>query len=188
MLTPAYALFDTAIGRCGIAWNGHGIGGVQLPEPTPAETEARLRRRSDAMPLDPPADIQRVIEDIVALLKGQQRDLMGATLDMCTVPPFHRQVYEIARTIRPGQIATYGEIAMRLGMPGAARAVGQTLGRNPFPIIVPCHRVLAAGGRLGGFSASGGLETKRRLLAIEGARGMPLRDLFDSVAAGQSRR
>ncbi|TXH02890.1 MAG: methylated-DNA--[protein]-cysteine S-methyltransferase [Nevskiaceae bacterium] len=179
MLTSAYTLFDTDIGRCGIAWNAHGISGVQLPERTPSETEARLRRHCNAMPLEPTPAMQRIIEDIVALLSGQQRDLMNATLDMRTLPPFHRQVYEVARSISPGQTATYGEIATRLGMPGAARAVGHALGRNPFPIIVPCHRVLAAGGHLGGFSASGGLGTKQRLLAIEGAKGLTVRDLFD---------
>src|SRR5439155_16025712 len=90
-------------------------------------------------------------------------------LDMERLPAFHRRVYEIARTIPPGETLSYGELAARLGVPGAARAVGQTLGRNPVAIVVPCHRVLAAGGKVGGFSANGGITTKLRLLSIEAA-------------------
>jgi methylated-DNA-[protein]-cysteine S-methyltransferase len=103
------------------------------------------------------------------LLAGGPGDLSNAELDMEGVPPFHRRVYEIARGIRPGMTLSYGEVAARLGAPGAARAVGQALGQNPFPILVPCHRVLAAGGKIGGFSAHGGTATKQHMLAIEGA-------------------
>ena len=116
---------------------------------------------------------------IVALLRGQPRDLSDIVLDMDGVPPFHQRVYAVARTIPPGATLTYGEIATQLGDRGAARAVGQALGRNPFPIIVPCHRVLAAGGKVGGFSANGGITTKLRLLTIEGAHAEPQRNLFD---------
>jgi methylated-DNA-[protein]-cysteine S-methyltransferase len=115
--------------------------------------------------------IAQAIDGIVALLDGQARDLTDVPLDFDeSVPAFHRRVYDVARTIRPGTTLSYGEIAVRVGEPDAARAVGQALGRNPIPIIVPCHRVLAANGGTGGFSAPGGTATKLQLLAIEGAR------------------
>ena len=114
--------------------------------------------------------MQHAIEGIVALLTGEARDLSDVPLDLDEVPEFHCKVYDVARTIKPGTTLWYGEIAARLGEPDAARAVGQALGRNPIPIIVPCHRVLAADGATGGFSAPGGTATKLRLLAIEGAR------------------
>jgi methylated-DNA-[protein]-cysteine S-methyltransferase len=117
----------------------------------------------------PPAAIRRAIVGIRALLAGDHADLSAVPLDFDGVPSFHRRVYEAARGIPPGATLTYGEVAARAGASGAARAVGQALGRNPFPLVVPCHRVLAAGGRLGGFSAPGGVSTKAHLLAIEGA-------------------
>lgn len=165
----AFALFDTAIGRCGIAWGERGIVGVQLPEKGEAATRARLARRFDATEGKPPADVQRAVDAITALLRGEGTDLAHLDLDMSGVPDFHRRVYEAARTIAPGKTRTYGEIAIGLGAPGSARAVGQALGRNPFAIVVPCHRVVAADGRMGGFSATGGVSTKLRMLAIEGA-------------------
>ncbi len=129
-----------------------------------------LHRFPAAGEVAPPAEVQRAVDQIAALLRGEESDLAGIALDMDDVPAFHRRVYETARAIQPGTTMSYGDIAGRIDAPGAARAVGQALGRNPFPIIVPCHRVLAAGGKIGGFSAQGGLATKRRLLAIEGAR------------------
>ena len=171
MTADGFALFDTAIGRCGIAWGGRGVAGVQLPEARELGTRARmLRRFPDAREAPPPPDVQRAIDDIAALLRGEARDLSAVALDMDRVPPFHRRVYEVARTIAPGATLSYGDIAARLGAPGSARAVGQALGRNPFAIVVPCHRVLAAGGKVGGFSANGGIRTKLRLLSIEGAQ------------------
>jgi methylated-DNA-[protein]-cysteine S-methyltransferase len=168
MAGQGFALFDTAIGRCGIAWGSRGVLGVQLPEAREAATRARvLRRFPDASEATPPALIRRAIDGIVALLGGQAADLSAVALDMDSVSPFHRRVYEIARAIPPGATASYGELAARLGAPGAARAVGQALGRNPFAIVVPCHRVLAAGSKVGGFSANGGVATKLRLLSIE---------------------
>jgi methylated-DNA-[protein]-cysteine S-methyltransferase len=160
-----FALFDTAIGRCGIAWGEHGVVGVQLPEATDARTRARLSGEQ----APPPPHIQRIVNDIVRLLDGEPVDLSTVELDMAGVPEFHRQVYDVARTIPAGSTLSYGEIAAEVGDRGLARAVGQALGRNPFPIIVPCHRVLAAGGKPGGFSAGGGVATKQRMLAIEGA-------------------
>jgi methylated-DNA-[protein]-cysteine S-methyltransferase len=180
MTEPGFALFDTAIGSCAIAWSGRGVLGVQLPEADEAKTRARTRRRfPQVCESSPPADVRRAIDGIVALLRGDAIDFSAVALDMEQVPAFHRRVYEVARTIACGATLTYGEIAKRLGVPGEAREVGEALGRNPIPIIVPCHRVLAAGGKLGGFSAPGGVTTKRRLLAIEGARTSDAPDLFD---------
>ena len=171
MAAHGFALFDTAIGRCGIAWGDRGIAGLQLPEADEQQTRARmLQRFPTAGESIPPIEVRRALDCVAALLNGEASDLTTAALDMDEVPPFHRRVYEIARCIPPGATLSYGEIAARLGAPGAARAVGQALGQNPFPIIVPCHRVLAAGGKIGGFSAHGGVATKLRMLAIEGAR------------------
>jgi methylated-DNA-[protein]-cysteine S-methyltransferase len=164
-------LFDTAIGRCGIAWSARGVAGVQLPEAREPETRARLLRRfPGAREASPPPEVQGALDGIAALLSGQPSHLETVSLDMDRVSPFHRRVYEVARTIPPGATLSYGEVAARLGEPGLARDVGQALGQNPFALIVPCHRVIAAGGKLGGFSARGGASTKLRLLAIEGAR------------------
>ena len=182
--THGFALFETAIGSCGIAWNGNVVAGVQLPESRAAATRARLRQRfPSACETAPPATVRRTVEDIRALLDGDRRDLTGVALDMNGVPDFHRRVYEAARAVPPGATISYGEIAARIGAPGSARAVGQALGRNPFAVIVPCHRVLAANGRVGGFSANGGAATKLRLLAIEGAQAAGQRGLFDGVGS-----
>jgi methylated-DNA-[protein]-cysteine S-methyltransferase len=183
MTTPAFAFFDTAMGRCAIAWGPGGILAVQLPEGREADTRARVvRLHPGAVEASPPAAIGRAAQAISAVLGGAHEDLSALPLDMAAVPDFHRRVYEVARTIRPGETASYGDIAHRLGSRGLARAVGQALGRNPFLIVVPCHRVLAAGGRVGGFSASGGITTKLRLLAIEG-RAVAAPSLFDGDGA-----
>lgn len=183
MMESGFALFDTAVGSCAIAWCERGVLGVQLPEGDAARTRARMRRRfPTARETSPPAQVQCAVDGIVALIGGEAVDFSAVALDMECVPAFHRRVYEVARTIQCGAIMTYGDIAKRLGVLAEAREVGEALGRNPFPIIVPCHRVLAAGGKLGGFSARGGVATKRRLLAIEGARATAGPDLFDRVA------
>ena len=164
-------LFDTQIGHCGIVWGERGIVGVQLPEGSAQKTRSRLHRRfAEAQDATPPQDVQAAIDAIIALLHGESSDLSTIALDMAQVPSFHRRVYEIARTIPCGATLTYGEIAQRLGDSTVARAVGQALGKNPFAIIVPCHRVLAAGGKPGGFSANGGITAKLRLLSIEGVQ------------------
>jgi methylated-DNA-[protein]-cysteine S-methyltransferase len=169
--THGFTLFDTAIGRCGIAWSERGVARVTFPEKSEAATRERLLRRLPlARETAPPPAIARAIEGMVALASGEKRDLADIALDMEGVPEFERRVYEAALRIPPGETLTYGDIAIRLGDRLLARDVGQALGRNPFPIIVPCHRVLAAGNRVGGFSAPGGAGTKLRLLAIEGAR------------------
>jgi methylated-DNA-[protein]-cysteine S-methyltransferase len=163
-----FALFDTAIGRCGLAWSERGLLAVQLPEASEARTRARLQRRlPEAREAPPPPGVQRAIDAIAALLRGEPSDLSAIALDMEGVPPFQRQVYQAARAIPRGSTESYGAIAARIGAPGSAPAVGQALGRNPFSIVVPCHRVVAADGRIGGFSARGGVATKLRLLALE---------------------
>jgi len=168
MTAHGFTLFDTAIGRCGVAWSDRGLVGVQLPEASTAATRERMLQRFPAAgETAPPPKVQIAIDGIVALLRGESNDLSAIALDMEGVAPFHRRVYETARSIPPGKTLAYGEVAARLGAVGAARAVGQALGHNPFPIIVPCHRVLAAGGKIGGFSAHGGTATKRRMLALE---------------------
>jgi methylated-DNA-[protein]-cysteine S-methyltransferase len=175
----AYTTFATAVGSCGIAWNDAGVVGLQLPEATEAATRRRLlRRHSDARSATAPPAVQDVIDAIVALLAGEHRDLSAVTLDMSEVPEFNRRVYEVARRIPPGSTSTYGKIATELGDRLLARDVGEALGHNPFPIVVPCHRVVAADGRLGGFSANGGVATKRKMLLIEGAASVPP-SLFD---------
>ena len=180
MDTTGYTLFDTALGSCGIAWGPRGIVAVQLPEAHELKTRARLlKRRPEAGEASPPPDVQRAIDAIVALLRGEAVDFSTVALDMADVELFERSVYEIARTIAPGATMTYGEIATQLGDRSLARDVGQALGRNPFPLIVPCHRVLAAGGKVGGFSANGGVTTKLRLLTIERARTSDAPTLFD---------
>ena len=169
MTALGFTLFDTAVGRCGIAWGARGIRGVQLPEGRDLDTRARLLKRfPEAAEALPPTEVQQALDRIVALLQGEASDLSVIALDMEGVPPFHRRVYEVARTIGPGETLSYGDIAAKVGSPGAARAVGQAMGRNPFSIVVPCHRVLAAGGKIGGFSADGGITRKLRLLALEG--------------------
>ena len=179
MTTQGFALFETPIGTCGIAWSARGIAGLQLPEATPEATRARLRRRwPDAIESEPPPGVGRAIERVLVLLKGEKADLADIPLDLEAAPEFHRKVYEVARTIPPGRTMTYGEIARRLGVPHESREVGQALGRNPIAIIVPCHRVLGADGKMGGFSANGGVSTKRRMLEIEGAPAVGAGPLF----------
>ena len=178
--TTGLALFPTAIGRCALAWDEQSLLGVQLPEARDAATIARLRRHCPGVPqADPPPWVMQAIGRIQALLQGQPDDLADIPLDLDSVPPFNRRVYEITRAIAPGRTLTYGEVAQRLGEPGAARAVGQALGHNPFAPVVPCHRVLAAHSGAGGFSAQGGVATKLRMLQIEKARLGSEPGLFD---------
>jgi len=168
--TIGLTFFDTSIGPMAIAWSNAGIVGVQLPEHGEGGTRARvLRRWPDGRDDTPPPTVSHAIDLIIRLLRGERVDLSPVAVDTTHVPSFDRRVYEVARAIQPGSTVTYGDIARRLGDPGSARAVGRALGRNPFPIVVPCHRVVAADGKLGGFSAAGGAATKWRLLEIEGA-------------------
>ncbi|MGH6727078.1 MAG: methylated-DNA--[protein]-cysteine S-methyltransferase [Pseudolabrys sp.] len=164
-------MFETAIGGCGIVWSARGVAGVQLPERDREATRARvLRRFPAAREAVPPPAVQETIDGVAALLRGEPRDLGGIVIDDADVPEFNRRVFAIVRKVPPGVTITYGQIAEQLGDKALARAVGQAMGENPTPIIMPCHRVLAAGGKTGGFSASGGVVTKLRLLTIEGAQ------------------
>ncbi|MGL5164475.1 MAG: methylated-DNA--[protein]-cysteine S-methyltransferase [Afipia sp.] len=170
-MTTGLALFDTDIGRCGIAWGDRGLLGVQLPEATDARTLSRLAQKAPgAREAVMPDEIRQACGAMAELLRGEARDLSFIAVDMEGVPTFNRSVYDIARTIAPGETLTYGDIATRLGDKLLSRAVGKALGENPFPIVIPCHRVLAANGKTGGFSANGGVTTKFRMLAIERAR------------------
>ena len=180
MQTIGFALFETDAGCCGVSWSARGVSGVQLPEGDAERTRARLRRRfPEAEESAPPPQVQEAVGRIRALFRGEAADLSGVALDADEVPAFERRVYEVARSIPRGETLTYGEVAARLDGAGDARAVGAALGRNPYPVIVPCHRVVAAGGKTGGFSARGGVQTKLKLLEMErahAAAGLPLFD------------
>ena len=179
-IEPGFALFETAIGTCALAWGPRGLVGVQLPEENgEAATRARMRRRfADLSEAEPPDSARHAIAAIQGLLNGESDDLGDIVLDMSAVSEFHQRIYAIARRIPPGQTRTYGEIAAELGDKGLSRAVGQAMGHNPFAPVVPCHRVLAAGNKPGGFSAGGGALTKLRMLDIEGARPNGMASLF----------
>ena len=170
MMPIEYALFDTALGTAAVAWSEHRIVRTFLPEPSAQAARARLARRlPDAREAEPPAQVRQLIDDVVRLLGGDRVSLEWVSIDDDAVSELDRRVYAATRTIPPGSTRTYGDVARLLGDVTLARRVGEALGRNPFPIVVPCHRVLAAGGRTGGFSARGGTETKMQLLRIEGA-------------------
>lgn len=173
-------LFDTRAGPLRLRWNERGLAAIEMPELSPRELRAQLLKEKD----DAPPFVREAARLLKQHLSGAPQDLSTLPLDLGVLAPFQRAVYEAVRALPPGRTATYGEIAALLGKPGAARAVGQALGRNPFLVVVPCHRVLAAGGAAGGFSAPGGVVTKQRLLALEGVRitvdhALP----FDPVAA-----
>lgn len=174
-----YHLFPTALGLCGLAWSEAAIVGVQLPEASAAAARARLaRRHPQAVEAEPPPAVQAAIEGVTRLMAGEKPDLLDVELDFGDAPDLHRRIYALVRTIPPGRTMTYGEIAKALGQPHAAQAVGQAMGKNPCPIIMPCHRVLGADGKMGGFSAPGGAATKLKLLDIEGATSVDALPLF----------
>jgi methylated-DNA-[protein]-cysteine S-methyltransferase len=187
MPDQGFAIFDTALGPCGIAWGPRGVMRVLLPHGGEAKLRTRLTRRfPDAAESVPPPDIARIVADIVALFAGEARDFSYVALDLGGVPDFNRRVFEIARTVPAGQTLTYGDIATRLGDKLLSRDVGQALGQNPFPIVVPCHRVLAADGKPGGFSAPGGVDTKLKMLSIERAQPGG-QSLFDDLPLARKR-
>ena len=168
--TQKFALFDTAIGLCGIAWNDVGVLAIRLPFSSGDKMRVHLRDRFGGLEEpEPPSQIRQAIDAITALMDGEAADLSNIVLDTTRVTDFNCRVYEITRAIPPGSTLTYGDIAKRLGDVELARDVGQALGQNPFAIVVPCHRVLGAGSKPGGFSAPGGRSTKLRMLAIENA-------------------
>jgi len=185
MPATGFTLFDTAIDPCGIAWGPCGIVGVQLPERHPAATRKRLQRRYPNVPeASPPRAVQEAIDDIIALLRGESREFSNVVLDMGGIPVFRQRLYVAMRDIPPGSTISYGDLAVRIGDGCTARDIGEAMGKNPFPIIVPCHRVLAANGKIGGFSASGGVATKLRMLNIERARTSNTPTLFDRLPLG----
>jgi methylated-DNA-[protein]-cysteine S-methyltransferase len=165
--TQRYCVFETALGACGIAWSDRGLTQVRLPEPDAAGVERRLRKRSGASASDP-APVADVIAEIRRYFAGGRVEFTSVALDLSGADPFDRAVYDAARSIGWGRTTTYGELACQIDAPEAARDVGQALGRNPLPLIVPCHRIVAKGKGLGGFSAPGGVATKIRLLRLEG--------------------
>jgi methylated-DNA-[protein]-cysteine S-methyltransferase len=180
MAGRGYTIFDTSVGRCGIAWGAFGIVGVQLPAERELETRRRLLRQfPEARELTPSTEARVAIDGIVASLQGRTADFSDVTLDIREVSPFARRVYEYARTIQRGETMTYNEVADRMKPPGAPYAVAQALSQNPFPIIVPCHRVLEVGGYADKMSVNGGSISKRRLLSIDGAGGKSSQTLFD---------
>ena len=185
MASPrSFALFATALGTCAIAWNEVGVTGVWLPEADAESLRRKVARRCDgARESEPSARVAETVEAITRLLDCNPVDLTSVVLDDAGIDAFDRRVYAVTRTIAPGRVLTYGEVAARVGADATARAVGQSLGRNAMPIVVPCHRVVATGGGLGGFSAPGGTATKRRMLAIEDAQPAGPPGLFDADAA-----
>ena len=164
------ATFETALGTCGLAWSAAGLVAIRLPGPDGAGLVDRLRRRHPGLErASPPDRVGKAVAAIVAHLDGGRIDLTDIVLDFSGIASFEASVYREARTIPAGETLTYGKLADRLGDRNLARAVGQALGRNPWPIVVPCHRVTGADGRTGGFSAPGGAATKLRLLELDGA-------------------
>ena len=169
--TAQFTLFPTPVGTCAIAWRGGKVCGSHLPEATPELTEQRIAKRAGGAVEAGPADfVKAAIDAILELLDGKPNDLTAIELDFIGIEPFALKVYELSRAIKPGQTRTYGDLAADMGDRAYSQAIGRALGANPFPIIVPCHRILGAGGRLTGFSASGGINTKLKLLGIEKAQ------------------
>jgi len=171
MKNAAYTFFETTLGRAGLAWSDAGVYAVAFPGYALEKMRARFRRHApDAEETaDPPEKIRRLIADMIALFKGEPKNIAYAELDLSAAPEFDRSVWHETLKISPGDIKTYGDVARGLGDISLSRRVGQALGRNPVPIIVPCHRVVGADGAMTGFSAPGGAEAKRKLLKIEGA-------------------
>ncbi|MEO8922473.1 MAG: methylated-DNA--[protein]-cysteine S-methyltransferase [Caldimonas sp.] len=183
MSSAGLTLFATALGHCAVAWNDVGLTGVWLPDVSAARLRSRLLRRLPTLSEEaPPSTVAAAIASMQRLLDGERVDLLDIGLDESPLSTFDRSVYAAARAIAPGRVITYATLAAQVGGVASPRSIGQALGRNPFPIVVPCHRIVAAGGEMGGFSAPGGAATKRRLLTIEDAR-LDLdgaADLFDS--------
>jgi len=180
MAGRGYAVFDTGVGRCGIVWSDAGVVGVQLPEAREIDTRRRLFRLfPEARELRPPINTELAIDGIVALLRGAVSDFSDVELDMSGISAFNQRVYTFTRSIPRGETRTYGEIATQLRVSGAAHSVAQAIARNPFMIIVPCHRVLEAGHYPDQISPYGGTISKRHLLSIEGARTSSSKTLFD---------
>lgn len=182
MESRGLTLFNTPIGPCGIGWRESWLTGVEIGDADESETVYRLRQRfPDSEASTPPAFVTQAIEKIEALLEGGNPDFSTTPLALQSLPDLNRQVYEIILELKAGETTTYGAIARRLGDVHLSQAVGYALGKNPFPIIVPCHRVLGSNGKVGGFSAAGGIKTKLALLNIERAGANHEADLFGGL-------
>lgn len=181
-MSLGFAVFETDMGWCALAWSARGVVRGWLPAPSEAVARASVARRCpEARETEPPTFAVGAIKGVKRLMADGATDLSAIQLDETAIPALHRQVYAVARAIPPGETLTYGELAEKIGDKTLARAVGQALGANPFPPIVPCHRVLAASGKTGGFSAPGGVDTKMRLLNLEKARTSAAPSLFDDL-------
>ena len=167
-----YLIFETAAGFCGIAWNNAGITRFQLPTRSAKATERiLLRRLPNAKPGVPAPDTAEAVTAAKRYFKGEETDFSDVRLDLGEQDPFFERIYAAARQVGWGHTTTYGALAKELGAgPETARDVGQAMANNPVALIIPCHRVLAAGGKVGGFSAPGGAAAKKRMLALEGIR------------------
>ncbi|MEA2876462.1 MAG: methylated-DNA-[protein]-cysteine S-methyltransferase [Hyphomicrobiales bacterium] len=163
-----YHVFETRLGFAAIAWSDNGITRFRLPYPDRASAQAQFNGK--AKPQEPPPHVAAVVEQAVRYFAGEQIDFSPIELDLSTVDPLRRPIYDALRKVKFGETVSYGELAKRAGVtaPQAAQDVGVAMARNPVPLIIPCHRVLAAGGKLGGFSAPGRTETKEKMLALEG--------------------
>ena len=181
-MSLGFAVFETAMGWCALAWSERGIVRGWLPASSEAAARASVaRRQPEAVEAEPPAFAADAIDGVTALMADGATDLSAIQLDDAGIPELNRKVYAVARAIPPGETLTYGQVAERIGDKQLAQAVGQALGANPFPPIVPCHRILAASGKSGGFSAPGGVETKMQLLNLEKARTSAAPSLFDDL-------
>lgn len=180
MASTKFSLFPTALGDCGIAWRGNVVIATHLPEQNASATATQITARTHASQCEPNGEIAAAIAQITALLDGGKTDLRDIACDFSAIDSFAIRVYAATREIPPGETRTYGDIAAELGNKRFAQNVGRALGNNPFPIIVPCHRVIGANDRLTGFSAHGGVNTKRRMLSIEGAA-VATPNLFDGL-------
>jgi methylated-DNA-[protein]-cysteine S-methyltransferase len=177
MIMHQYLIFETVSGFCGIAWTNVGITRFQLPSRNAATTERILRRRAFGAERGAPTpDVAEAVAAAGRYFEGAETDFSSFTLDLTDQDALFQRIYAAARQVGWGRTTTYGALAKQLGLgPEAARDVGQAMANNPVALIIPCHRVLAAGGKLGGFSAPGGSSTKARMLALEGIRVEPAR-------------
>jgi methylated-DNA-[protein]-cysteine S-methyltransferase len=175
-----YAIFDTGIGRCGIVWSEAGIVAVHLPEAREIDTRRRLfRLYPEAREMRPPMMVQIATEGVGTLLRGRDADLSDVTLDVTGITAFNQRVYELTRSIPRGETRTYNEVASMMRRTGAAYSVAEAIAKNPFMVIVPCHRVLETGHYADKISPFGGTISKRHLLSLEGTRPIASKTLFD---------
>jgi len=178
-VSQSYCVFEVTGGFCGIAWRGTAITRLCLPVGRAAATHMLLRRAPDSAPGSPPSEVAETVAAVQRYFRGERVDFSSARLEIGDQGGLQQRIYQALRKVGWGQTTTYGALANGLGAgPEAARDVGEAMARNPIPLIIPCHRVLAAGGKLGGFSAPGGTATKIRMLGLEGVHVAPQQSLF----------